>query len=122
MIREDDLDQAIAECQAEQEPNAWTAIRLAAFYIIKGQMFGNAGRLPDPDAFASMARGYALAAAPQTPADTTEAEVAYTSKTDFGRAIKGKPAADIWPIIDEIMSILQTLSPQIYAAAMRKIE
>ena len=40
MIREEDLQEAIAECQGQRNPNANTAIKLAAFYTIRRELFG----------------------------------------------------------------------------------
>ena len=119
MIQENDLDQAITECMAEREPNAWTSIRLAAHFINKMVLFPDEEPQQPTQAPADTAMRYSFATDPQTPAG--EITISYDSNTDFGKAIKDKPAAQIWPIIDEVMSILQTLSPQIYAAAMRHI-
>jgi hypothetical protein len=42
VIRIEDLDTAIAECQGRRNPDAKTCIMLAAFYTIKREMFGDA--------------------------------------------------------------------------------
>lgn len=120
MIREDDLNQAIAECQSERDPNAWTCIRLAAFYILRGELFKDTEQLPKDYAAAPMLRGagISMAAAPQP----IEEIVSYSSKTEFGQAIDGRRAADLWPVLDELMSILQTMHPRLYTAAMDKIK
>lgn len=118
MIYEDDLDQAIIEANAERDPNAWTAIRLAAFYILKWQMFGNPEQLP-PDYAAAPMVGASYADAPAEP---IEEIVQYTSVSAFGQAIDGKRAAQIWPVLDELMSYVQTLYPDLYDAAMRKLK
>lgn len=118
MIYEDDLNQAIAEAKAERDPNAWTCIRLAAFYIIKEQLFGDSGQLP-PDYAAAPMVGASFADAPTEP---PEEIVQYTSVSAFGQAIDGKRAAQIWPILDELMSYVQTLYPDLYDAAMRKLK
>ena len=49
MITEKDLQEAIAECQGQRNPNANTCIKLAAFYTIRRELFGeekDAGMLP----------------------------------------------------------------------------
>lgn len=129
MIYEDDLDQAIIEANAERDPNAWTAIRLAAFYILKWQMFGKPEQIPVVAENAT--GGYSYAAAPMlrgagiSMADAPqpiEEIVSYSSKTEFGQAIDGRRAADLWPVLDELMSILQTMHPRLYTAAMDKIK
>lgn len=118
MITERDIDQAIAECRADRDPRAWTCIRLAAFLIIKKELFGDPEQLP---------AGYPMpqlpAASYAPPPDPPEAQtIDYTSKTEFGTAIAGKRAADIWPIIDELMTITRTLHPEIYDRVMELVK
>lgn len=115
MIEEHALDAAIAACKGEEDPNAWTAMRLAAFLYLKKEMFGTPEQLP------AEPRGFAFAAAPQ-PQPPADEIIQYSSQTEFGEAIDGKPAADIWPIIDEIMSVVQVMHPQIYKTYMSKIK
>ena len=40
MITEQALKEAILECEGERNPNASTCIKLAAFYVIRNEMFG----------------------------------------------------------------------------------
>ncbi len=100
MISEKDLQEAIAECQSVQNPNANTCIKLAAFLTIKNELYGNQ---------------YSYDSAP-------EGLVDYYSDTDFGKAIDGKNATSMWSIMDEAMTALQILNPRLYASVMRKIE
>lgn len=44
----------------------------------------------------------------------------YTAR-DFCRAIDGRPAADIWPVMDELMSTLRIVQPRLYDGVMRKL-
>lgn len=109
MITEQDLEQAIAECQGERNPNANTCIKLAAFYTIRNEMFGKSEPLPEP--------GYSFSASP-VPVDT---HITYTSDTEFSRAINGREADEIWPIMDELMGTVQILMPRLYDGVMRKL-
>lgn len=118
MITEADINQAIAECIADPEPNAWTCMRMAAFLTIRQQMFGKSEQRMDP-AMLLPIRGASMAGGPQTPAEEI---VEYSSGTEFSAAIDGKRAAQIWPVMDEIMSTLVTIFPELYHAAMRKIK
>ena len=110
MITERDLEQAIAECQGERNPNANTCIKLAAFYTIRQEMFGKAEQVNAPS--------YSYASA--EPVDTRTID--YESDTDFSRMITGRPSEEIWPIIDELMSTIQVLMPRLYNAVMRKLQ
>ena len=117
MITEQDLIEAIAECQGERNPNANTCIKLAAYYTIKHELFGKPEQLPTPEV--SPAVGYSYADAPAEPVETT---IDYYSDTDFSRAIDGRPSADIWPVMDELMSTLQVLQPRLYDGVMRRLQ
>lgn len=107
MITENDLRQAIAECQGERNPNANTCIKLAAFYTIQDHMNG----VPDSSA--------SFAAAPESlPCEG----ITYQSNTDFSRAVYGKNADDVLAIVDDLMDALQELCPRLYRNAMRHFE
>ena len=110
MITEKDLQEAIAECQGERNPNANTCIKLAAFYTIQQHMFGD-----EPP-------GYSFAPSPSTQeADSAETIIDYNSETEFAQAIAGRDAWGIWSIMDELMTTLQVVNPRLYAGVMRKI-
>lgn len=106
MITERDLEQAIAECQGERNPNANTCIKLAAFYTIKNELFGKAELLPS------------YSYAPE-PVDT---HIDYTSDTDFSRAINGRNPDEVWPVMDELMTTVQALMPRLYDGVMRRLQ
>lgn len=101
MITEKDLQEAIAECQAVKNPNANTCIKLAAFLTIKNALY------EDDEKYSY--------------SSTPEEVVEYYSDTEFGRAIDGKNAMNMWAIIDEMMNALQVLNPRLYEGVLRKI-
>lgn len=109
MITEQDLKQAIAECQGERNPNANTCIKLAAYYTIYEQMYGRKTEHPS-------FTGYSTALAP------IQAQINYVGDSDFAKVMSGKDTNDIMPILDELMSTLQILYPRLYDSAMAKIE
>lgn len=118
MITERDLIEAIAECQGERNPNAQTCIKLAAFLTIRAHMFGDpdmtvATNTTAPDA------GMSFAVNNGQP----EGEIVrYDSGTEFSEAIDGKRADHVYPVLDEAMSILQTLHPRLYAATIKHLK
>lgn len=112
MITEHDLEQAIAECQGERNPNANTCIKLAAFLTIQRELF----QTPDRHVDTSPVGGYSLAPGPG--AHTID----YTGVSEFSRLISGKDAATVWPVMDELMGTIQVMHPRLYDATMRKIE
>lgn len=133
MIEAKYLDQAIAQNLGDEHPDAMTCLRLAAQLIDRILLFG----MPDYiSKSGAAALGYALGAAPipsaqiqaATPSAFSLADaqpvppeeiVDFPSKSEFAREIDGKRAADIWPIMDEIMSIFATYHPDLYNRAMQ---
>ena len=125
MITEYDLQEAIAECQGERNPNANTCIKLAAFYTIKNELFGKPEQLTkqaDPSLIGDRGidnpGGYSYAPQPEE----VETIIDYYSDTEFGKLINGRKATEIWPIVDELVSqAVIGLSPRLYDAFIRKI-
>ena len=108
MITEQDLQEAIAECQGQRNPNANTCIKLAAFYTIRENMFPERGPVPQA--------GYSHAAAPEPD------RIAYESGTEFGRLVHGMDPSELWPLVDELVSeALATVNPRLYDAFMRRL-
>lgn len=116
MITEQDLQAAIAECQGERNPNANTCIKLASYLTIREHMYPERKEdlrlIPEPT-------GYSYAPAPEPP---EEHMVEYSSNTDFGRTISLRKAADLWPILDELVEAVQVLQPRLYNSFMEKIQ
>lgn len=108
MITLDDLEQAIAECQGERNPNANTCVKLAAFYTLRNELYGK----PEPQ-LRSMS-GYSMQPAPDN-------VIAYSGDSEFSNAINGRTQAEIWPILDEAMSTLSVIEPRLYASILRKL-
>ena len=112
MITEKDLQEAIAECQGQRNPNASTCIKLAAFYTIKREMFGE-----DKDA-AQFSSGYSFSPAPDPFAET---KIINPGETEFAQAINGREQAEIWPLMDEMMDTIQAIHPRLYRAVMERL-
>jgi hypothetical protein len=107
LITENDLRQAIAECQGERNPNANTCLKLASYLTIQDHLFGA------PDSSASFS-----AASESLPREG----ITYQSNTDFSRAVYGKNADDVLAIVDDLMDALHALCPRLYRNAMRHFE
>lgn len=108
MITRDDLQAAIAECQGKRNPDATTCIKLAAFYTIQREMFGEQPE-QEPQ--------YSFSAAPEQTTDT----ISFNGKSEFAQAINGRKQAEIWPVLDELMATVQVIEPRLYAAVMDKL-
>ena len=102
MIREEDLNAAIAECLGVRNPNANTAIKLASFYTILDHM--------KKDLPVDRSGGYSY-----------DAPQGYTSESDFGKIINSLEYSKVMRVIDELMETLRIMHPQLYNAVMRKL-
>lgn len=113
MITEQDLQEAIAECLGQRNPNASTCIKLAAFYTIRKEMFGDSN-----SGHADIVPTYSLSG----PVERIETTVEYTSDTEFSQGINGMDSRRAWEIMDELMTALQVINPRLYNGVMRKVE
>ena len=105
MITEQDLNEAIAECQGQRNPNANTCIKLAAFLTIKKEMFPEEQEVP---------YSYSFATPPET--------ISYQSDSDFAQAIQGMEQKELLSVIDELMDAVKVLNPRLYDSVMRKLK
>ena len=108
MITEKDLQEAIAECQGQRNPNASTCIKLAAFYTIRREMFGEEKEV-------EQSHGYSYSP------DPTGSLIDNPSDSEFARAIDGRKQEEIWPLMDEMMDTIQAIHPRLYSAVMDRL-
>jgi len=104
LITEKDLQEAIAECQGQRNPTASTCIKLAAFYTIRRELFGE-----DKE----MLPGYSFQAGPSV--------IENDSGTEFAQAINGRKQEDFWPLMDEMMDTIHAIHPRLYRAVMDRL-
>lgn len=114
MITEHDLQEAIAECQGERNPNANTCIKLAAFYTIRNELFPEKTQLPEENSTPMFRASY-----DPGPVENT---IDYQSDTEFSRIIDGRDPAEIWPVMDELMDTLMVIHRRLYDGVMRQLE
>ena len=116
LITEHDLQEAIAECQGQRNPNANTCIKLAAFLTLQKEMFGKDNNVLSKERFvdADKMSGYSFAQAP-------DEAIGLYGESDFLSAIDGKNTKSVFLIMDELMSTMQVLQPRIYDSVMRRI-
>lgn len=107
MISERDLEEAIAECIGQRNPTASTAVKLAAFYTIRREMYG---KQEEP------ATGYSFASQPEN-----YSTVEINGDSDFARTIRGRRQEDVWPVVDELVQTVRAIYPRLYAAMMREL-
>lgn len=119
MITEQDLQEAIAECQGVRNPNATTAIKLAAFLTIKREMFGESEPLQNVQQLPA----YSYASEPPEPYQQYSGAntVGDYGDSDFLQAVKGKDPAAMWAVMDELMDVLKMVNERVYNGVMRRI-
>ena len=102
MISQQDLQEAIAECQGQRNPNANTCIKLAAFLTIQRELYGSDELSEVPP------RSFSYA-------------TKYESDTEFAQAIKGKSYEEVLPVMDELMTTLAAVYPRLYESVLREL-
>lgn len=105
MITMQDVDAAIVECQGARHLSARGVELLAALYTIKDHMTEPAAQ-----------EGYSYAAEP-----ARRETVRYMGQSPFARAIYGRPANDVWALMDDLMSAVRTQAPRLYDSIMRQL-
>jgi len=107
MIKPEDVEEAIAECEGRKNPGAQTCIQLAALYTIREHLnprnYSRAGEPPE---------------APQRASDNT---VRYNGHSEFAEAVEGQNTSKIIQIMDELMEATAAYNPPLYRQAMRRI-
>ena len=114
VITEQDLQEAIAECQGQRNPTASTCIKLAAFYTIRKEMFGEgkeAAQLPGYSGYSFMPE----------PESTAGLLIQNPSDSEFARAIDGRQQDEIWPLMDEMIDTIHAIHPRLYSAVMDRL-
>lgn len=110
MITEQDLQEAIAECLGQRNPNANTCIKLAAYYTIQQNLFPGTEK-------GNVAPSYSFAAPPVEQIE----RVMLNSDSEFSQAVNDRDVNEIMPIIDELMDTLKVINPRLYAGVLRKL-
>ena len=105
LILEQDLREAIAECQGKRNPDANTCIKFAAYFTILQNMYPEQKTEP---AFYQAASGF-------------NPVIEYDSGTEFSKAVNGRNPSEIMPVIDELMTTLQVLHPRLYDGVLNKL-
>lgn len=92
MITEKELQEAIAECLRQKNPNANTCLKLAAYYTILNNI-------------ASDTEGYSL-----------------KGESEFLKLAAGKDHDYVMAVIDGLMNKLQVISPRLYDSTIKALK
>ena len=113
MIKEQDLQEAIAECQGAKNPNANTCLKLAAYYTIQDHLFKEDDPRPYPSRVPIGEQVFAQSFSSGKPQ--------YNSDSEFSRIIKDKSIDDVLSVMDELMETLNVINPRLYEGVMAKL-
>lgn len=117
MITEKDLQEAIAECEGQRDPNANTCIKLAAFYTIRNELFPPV--VPEVEEYKQLQNTNGYSHGPESPEQANK--IQYDSGSEFSGSINGKNMDDVLPVIDELLYSVQIISPRLYDSVMYKL-
>ena len=106
MIKEQDLREAIAECEGIRNPNSTTCMKLAAYYTILNQMNNQSKEEAVPV--------YSFSSGP------TYEDLPY-SNSEFSQEVMGKGIDKVFPVLDELMDALMVINPKLYQNTMTKL-
>lgn len=112
MITEQDLQEAIAECQGERNPTSNTCMKLAAYFTIKDHVYGVQPQKQHD--FEDVPR-YSYASEPTN-------VIIDDGDTEFAMLVNGKRQEDVMPIINELLETIKVLHPRLYAGVIRKLQ
>lgn len=93
LITRRDLEEAIAKCQGQKNPNANTCIKLAAYYTILDH----------------------------TPVDEPMYNTG-DPPTEFMKAVMNRNSSEVMSVIDDLMEELQDVNPRLYYTVMERLE
>lgn len=110
MITENDLKEAIAECEGQRNPTPSTCLKLAAFYTIQDKLFPNQKEEEKADVSINVNRS-----------QFSRSRGPIETDTEFLQAVSNMSRDDILSVMDELMTTLQILMPKLYDGVMRKL-
>ena len=120
MITEQDLTEAIAECVGKRNPDANTCIKLAAYYTIMRELYGEKNQSADAG---NMAPSYSYSPPPTV--DLDEKTIRYSGDSEFSDIVNGMNINDVLTVIEELMEVLRVANSstgRLYNATLRKLK
>ena len=116
MITEKEVEQAIQECMRDPITGNKRAV-LADLIIIQDYLFGEPTRaqeVPQPMPMQSYS-------APQN-LEQVEIYVETNGDSEFLKAIDGRKAERVWPLINELVEAVKILHPRMYTTFIDKVQ
>lgn len=102
MIKEDELYEAIGDLEACENPTFQTCQKLATFYTIKNELYGEKKNEIKSSQPRNIINNY--------------------GDSKFLNAINGVNIEKVLDVIDELMETLSVINPRLYDGVMRKLK
>ena len=121
MITEIDLQEAIAECIGKRNPDANTCIKLAAYYTIMRELYGD--KIHSAGA-GNMVPSYSYSPPPAVDY-SDEKTISYSGDSEFSDVVNGTNINDVLTVIEELMETLRVANSstgRLYNATLRKLK
>ena len=121
MITEIDLQEAIAECIGKRNPDANTCIKLAAYYTIMRELYGDKSQSADVE---KTATSYSYSPPPAVDY-SGEKTIRYSGDSEFSDVVNGMNINDVLTVIEELMETLRVANSstgRLYNATLRKLK
>lgn len=109
MISEQDLLEAIEECE-NSVPSLQLCQKLACLYTVYDHLYGE----PDNNY-------YSYDAKPLNVEETVKQVMDRYGDSEFLSTIQGKESKEVMIVIDELMSILEVITPRLYNSVIAKL-
>lgn len=126
MIDAREVSEAIAEIEASRNQSPGDCLRLASLYTIRDHLESpqNRGKIaletlsrPEVYSYIPVSQGAgndAIRPEIQVPSELVE-------ESEFLQAVDGKPAGDVWRILDDLLDTLRVTGPRAYASVLRRL-
>jgi hypothetical protein len=102
MIKENDLIEAIAECEGAKNPNANTCIKLAAYYTILENLYGK----PQEEKAEKK--------------HVSSPKIAF-SESEFSKITSDKGIENVFPLVDDLVQTISVLNPALYNSFINQL-
>ena len=115
MITEKEVEQAIQECMRDPITGNKRAV-LADLIIIQDYLFGEPTRAQEVQQPMPM-QSYSA-----PPMDQVEIYVETNGDSEFLKAVDGRKAERVWPLINELVEAVKILHPRMYTTFIDKVQ
>ena len=116
MITEKEVEQAIQECMRDPITGNKRAV-LADLIIIQDYLFGEPTRAQEVQQMPMPIQSYSA-----PPMEQVDIYVETNGDSEFLKAVNGRKAERVWPLINELVEAVKILHPRMYTTFIDKVQ